>query len=777
MSLARETMESSSNNRFVSNSQSGSDPNAVFRSRDEEDPFASRDQANDAFTGREPMDGAFETACSNAFMSSSISEAAGILSSGKGIGVQAKLEVGSPDDELEKEADQVADTVMRMPEDPLDEPNKESCETGACPMEEEEEKILPKLKSDGPIIQRQEAAPGAAPAPTPATTDTTSDADTTGGATETCADKKVETGIIVEDTAEELEAWQMKKSAFMRTLKASVKKTVAGALKGTGKEEEGLLAVETRFKTGTSKSARELEKQIKAEVPGAVGVKSAQGYIEKISAQVRGKVTAWVQIGMAGELPDIPGAGIIADMMAAKETAGEAVESGVKAVGSTVKSAAKSIGNFFGSLFSKSKDGGGKESESPQAIQSQLGEGRPLDGGLRSRMESAFGSTFSNVRVHNDSNAAGLSSGLNARAFTVGEHVAFGSGEYQPGTMVGDALIAHELAHTIQQGNAGPSVGDSVPMQKGDFGDSSLEIDADESAVGAVSSLWGGVKGKLGDIATNAGPRMKSGLKLQRCKPVPKCPAGRVWDVVGEPPAGGSLGCVCAWQCVPIAEANRQTAVMETYFNPQQGPSIGEKRNVPTKIVDTEYKKEGLMCFDQEGEKVCEEDPGVRLGYGAHFSPLTAKATCGCFPLDIETGEKTAAPMVDVGLDVTNLAGIKKREPRTGKIQPPMLSYPGRRGFKGATKQITLKKGEVIDRYGEESGKFVSPYKTPFGMRSLPKSYMTDKPYKVYKVVKPFKVESGEVMPWFDQPGGGTQHYLGKSIETLKNEGYIEEVK
>ncbi len=128
-------------------------------------------------------------------------------------------------------------------------------------------------------------------------------------------------------------------------------------------------------------------------------------------------------------------------------------------------------------------------------------------------MESAFGSDFSSVRVHDDSTAGNLSSSLNARAFTVGNKIAFGAGEYQPGTMVGDALIAHELAHVVQQG------GQPRPCRclKGDANYDALEADADVTAVGAVASLWAGATGRLRDIGRNAGPRLRSGLKLQRC--------------------------------------------------------------------------------------------------------------------------------------------------------------------------------------------------------------------------------------------------------------------
>jgi hypothetical protein len=69
-------------------------------------------------------------------------------------------------------------------------------------------------------------------------------------------------------------------------------------------------------------------------------------------------------------------------------------------------------------------------------------------------MSSAFGYDFSGVRVHTGTKAASVATELNARAFTVGRDIAFGAGEYQPGTPIGDALIAHELAHVVQQGGA-----------------------------------------------------------------------------------------------------------------------------------------------------------------------------------------------------------------------------------------------------------------------------------------------------------------------------------
>jgi hypothetical protein len=66
-------------------------------------------------------------------------------------------------------------------------------------------------------------------------------------------------------------------------------------------------------------------------------------------------------------------------------------------------------------------------------------------------MEPLFGRDFSNVRVHTNAIAAQSSREINARAYTVGNHITFGAGQYSPHAETGNRLIAHELAHTIQQ--------------------------------------------------------------------------------------------------------------------------------------------------------------------------------------------------------------------------------------------------------------------------------------------------------------------------------------
>ena len=82
------------------------------------------------------------------------------------------------------------------------------------------------------------------------------------------------------------------------------------------------------------------------------------------------------------------------------------------------------------------------------------GGGQALASTARDFFEPRFNHDFSRVRVHTDSRAAHTAAAINARAFTFGRNIAFGAGEYSPGTAAGKQLLAHELAHVVQQGAA-----------------------------------------------------------------------------------------------------------------------------------------------------------------------------------------------------------------------------------------------------------------------------------------------------------------------------------
>ena len=107
-------------------------------------------------------------------------------------------------------------------------------------------------------------------------------------------------------------------------------------------------------------------------------------------------------------------------------------------------------------LASMSQHRAGEETistSSPQPAASSS-DGRPLDAEMRRVWEPRFGHSFANVRVHTDQQADESTRRLGARAYTIGEHIHFARGEYQPSSMEGRRLLAHELAHVVQQSRA-----------------------------------------------------------------------------------------------------------------------------------------------------------------------------------------------------------------------------------------------------------------------------------------------------------------------------------
>jgi hypothetical protein len=97
--------------------------------------------------------------------------------------------------------------------------------------------------------------------------------------------------------------------------------------------------------------------------------------------------------------------------------------------------------------------------------------GQSLDTSIQRAMEDRMGDSLGDVRVHTGPKAASACDDINARAFTVGNHVAFNAGEYDPESAEGQHVLAHELAHVRQQTGGAVSM---LPQE-----DVGLEIDPD----------------------------------------------------------------------------------------------------------------------------------------------------------------------------------------------------------------------------------------------------------------------------------------------------------
>ena len=130
----------------------------------------------------------------------------------------------------------------------------------------------------------------------------------------------------------------------------------------------------------------------------------------------------------------------------------------------------------------------GEESaeELPEIVDDVLHtSGQPLDSATRAAMEPRFNRDFGDVRVHTDSTAAQSARAVNAHAYTVGQDVVFGSGQYQPQTEAGAHLLAHELTHVVQQSSSNQNTAQSAKAIS-DPADAA-EVEADRVATQLLS--------------------------------------------------------------------------------------------------------------------------------------------------------------------------------------------------------------------------------------------------------------------------------------------------
>jgi hypothetical protein len=149
-------------------------------------------------------------------------------------------------------------------------------------------------------------------------------------------------------------------------------------------------------------------------------------------------------------------------------------------------------------------DGSGQEAP-PLTGQVLATPGAPLDAAARAFFEPRFGRDFSDVRVHTDRAAAQSAQALRARAYTVGADLVFAEGQYAPANDAGRHLLAHELAHTIQQAGGSATIqrdGPDVPLKGAKKED-------------ATDALTGGLK-TVADKAGDNEPLKTFGLDLAK---------------------------------------------------------------------------------------------------------------------------------------------------------------------------------------------------------------------------------------------------------------------
>ncbi len=227
--------------------------------------------------------------------------------------------------------------------------------------------------------------------------------------------------------------------------------------------------------------------------------------------------------------------------------------------------------------------------EAPPIVEDVLATpGQPLAESARRTLEPGFGQDFSGVRVHDDSRAAESASAVSALAYTVGNHIVFGAGQYSPGTNDGNRLLAHELTHTIQQTggmqSAVPPVDSAHRLSSEIRSQASRaliqrDVDSDDYKQGYQDGLSGGESNagpRDGDALTDYGEGYAKGhyeLSQQSSTPAPEDQTGPPAPSQGPPPAPADK---------PSTSASNATSLDQEYNAAVQKPdwqTAAEKLN------------------------------------------------------------------------------------------------------------------------------------------------------------------------------------------------------
>jgi hypothetical protein len=312
--------------------------------------------------------------------------------------------------------------------------------------------------------------------------------------------------LVVDDDAA-AEPGQARKTELLERLRRTACAAADEELARVGRDTSACPYLERVFTHYADRPAAELEHALVGWAPEAARATSASDYLPVVAERSRGAARRWAETGElpSGLGPDRSPQGVLGAVLGR-------------------------FGALSGvaSLFAKDEPGAtaGRGADAT-TVRSHLRGGTSLDPTTRTRMETALGHDFSQVRVHADPSSGAVARQLSARAFTVGHDVAFAPGEYRPGTLAGDAVLAHELAHVVQQRGA--------TAEPGEAGRQALEDDADTSAAHAVASMNG-----LGEASV---PRLRSGLRLQRCATTQThtLPSPAAREALPQSPAGREL--------------------------------------------------------------------------------------------------------------------------------------------------------------------------------------------------------------------------------------------
>lgn len=209
------------------------------------------------------------------------------------------------------------------------------------------------------------------------------------------------------------------------------------------------------------------------------------------------------------------------------------------------------------------------------------GGGRPLPTGVRTDFEGDLGVDFEDVRIHTGPNADAVARSIGARAFTVGRDVAFRRGEYDPQSRAGTRLLAHELTHVVQQGQAGPE----QVQRQGEPGDRIQtlggESDGEQGTAQALaeSTLMNLFDDVVGDVGKAAARKVGSSVPLGKILVATRKVAIGFAEAAGEAMKDARED-LAAWKQKRVQQSDLpKYAAMAKYDHQSQGKALA---HIPT---------------------------------------------------------------------------------------------------------------------------------------------------------------------------------------------------
>ncbi len=164
-----------------------------------------------------------------------------------------------------------------------------------------------------------------------------------------------------------------------------------------------------------------------------------------------------------------------------------------------------------GRMILRVRDGNGVDAGADVAVErATSSSGQALPAELRGRFESSLGADLSGVRVHTGAESAQAASAVGAKAYTTGQDIHFADGRYDPSSAFGVHLLAHEVAHTVQQRGGTPTTQHKLEVSGPQ---DAAEVEADRAADAMVAGTPATIAGSAAVVARDADPAAEAAPK------------------------------------------------------------------------------------------------------------------------------------------------------------------------------------------------------------------------------------------------------------------------